>query len=394
MKKPPTAWHKTLSGLLVLLFVVGVQFVFAAPGGIGGTGSPQGGIGGTGIVGIGFIQGFGSIFVNGTEYQLDPQTQYLIDGTAANATQLHTGDGVLVAARIIDGKPYAQRVEIEHAVIGVVDQMDPKTLSLSVLGQSIVLAEGGQVQSAQGRLEPLTDLHPGDVVSVSAFAISNKRWVAYGIRQLIAHEDSRANQPVAVVLRGSVERIDTAQQTALISGIAMKLPAATLSELRIGASIRLTGTESDGQARFTQAQPIVALSELATASQISAVGLVSADGLQLSTPIGTISLSSALLQMPAQTVLIQATTTSASLLGVHDVRSQINPMTVNISMPVNVQTPSIQTPLIQAPTIQTPSIQVPTIQMPSIQVPAIQAPSIPVPSVQMPAIQTPIMPRM
>ena len=374
MKNHPTAWHKTLSGLLALLFVVGVQFVSAAPGGIGGTGSPQGGIGGTGIVGIGFIQGFGSIFVNGTEYQLGPQTQYLIDGTAANAPQLHTGDGVLVAARIIDGKPYAQRVEIEHAVIGIVDQMDTRTLSLSVLGQSIVLAEGGQVQSAQGRLEQFTDLHPGDVVSVSAFAIGNKRWVAYGVRQLITHEDNRANQPVAVLLRGSVEHIDTAQQTALISGIAMKLPADTLSELHIGTSIRLTGTQSDGQVRFTQAQPIVALSELATASQISAVGLVSADGLQLSTPIGTISLSSALLQMPAQTVLIQATPASASLLGVHDVRGQINPMTVNMPMPVNVRTPSIQTP--------------------SIQVPAIQAPSIPVPSVQIPAIQTPIMPRM
>ena len=371
MKKYLTAWHKTLSGLLALLFVVGVQFVFAAPGGIGGTGSPQGGIGGTGIVGIGFIQGFGSIFVNGTEYHFGPQTQYVIDGRAANVTQLHTGDGVLVAAGIIDGNHYAQRVEIEHVVIGVVDQIDTKTLSLSVLGQSIVLAEGGQVQSAQGRLVQLTDLHPGDVVSVSAFAIGDKRWVAYGVRQLIAYEDSRANQPVAVLLRGSVERIDTAQQTAIISGIAMKLPADTLSKLRIGASIRLTGTQSDGQVRFTQAQPIVTLSKLATASQISAVGLVSADGRQLSTPIGTINLSRTLLNMSAQTVFIQGTPTSANLLVVHDVRSQVNPMTVNM------QTPAIQSPSIQAPAIQVPYVQVPYVQVPYVQVPTIQVPYVP-----------------
>ena len=63
------------------------------PGGIGGTGIHPGGIGGTGITALGVIQRFGSIYVNGQEYVLSPQTRYSVDGTAGTAKDLRLGTG-------------------------------------------------------------------------------------------------------------------------------------------------------------------------------------------------------------------------------------------------------------------------------------------------------------
>ncbi|MEB8585002.1 hypothetical protein OW714_02850, partial [Acidithiobacillus ferriphilus] len=68
------------------------------PGGIGGTGIHPGGIGGTGITALGVIQRFGSIYVNGQEYVLSPQTRYSVDGAAGTAKDLRLGDRVTVQA--------------------------------------------------------------------------------------------------------------------------------------------------------------------------------------------------------------------------------------------------------------------------------------------------------
>ncbi|MHB8238014.1 MAG: DUF5666 domain-containing protein, partial [Acidithiobacillus ferrivorans] len=92
-------------------------------GGIGGTGIQPGGIGGTGITALGVIQRFGSIYVNGREYVLSPQTRYSVDGAAGTAKDLHLGDRVTVQAAA-DGRTIAQEVRVEHAVIGRVTEVD------------------------------------------------------------------------------------------------------------------------------------------------------------------------------------------------------------------------------------------------------------------------------
>ncbi|HEY0184037.1 MAG TPA: DUF5666 domain-containing protein [Rhodopila sp.] len=121
----------------------------AADRGIGGTGSPTAepgsgrtadrGIGGTGIVGI--ITGFGSIFVNGIEVEIDPSAVVDLDGTASSASVLGTGQLVAIQADGPANAPRARSISVQSAVTGRIDSLQVGPAILTIAGQVVSVPE-------------------------------------------------------------------------------------------------------------------------------------------------------------------------------------------------------------------------------------------------------------
>ncbi len=388
---------------LLALLLVCVQFGWAAPGGIGGTGIEQegvGGIGGTGIVGIGFIQRFGSIFVNGTEFELDAQTRYVVDGRPLRHVILRTGDAVLVRGAVKDGKPFAQEVRIEHAIVGPVGRVDMESHSLTVLGQTVVIGLGASVQSSRGRVLSLADLHSGDVVSVSALATGGGRWLAYGVHRMAASGGAETRS-VPVLLRGQIDAIDPALQVAKIDGLSVHLPADALSGLKVGAVVRLTGLLDAGVVRWVQATHMAALNVAHAGMQVTAVGEVSSNGGELSSPVGFLALTGMPAHAGAQMVLLNATLKPNGTLDVDHVLADVDPMTVHLPAMSYLSavtrmslTGGDQAGGMGAAMPAPPSGRISTMPMPKMVAPTVQVPSIQAPSVTIPSIQTPTVPYM
>ncbi len=94
--------RRRLGALAILLALYGC-------GGGGGSlaSAGDGGISGTGMA-VGSVTGFGSVFVNGTEFDTSAAT-IVVDGNGATQNDLRVGQVVVVNANFSDGK--ASRVE-------------------------------------------------------------------------------------------------------------------------------------------------------------------------------------------------------------------------------------------------------------------------------------------
>jgi len=124
--------------------------LLTACGGGGGGLSAGGGIDGTGIMSAGVVSAFGSIVVNGTEFDTSTASVFingekLGDGDDAVRDNLDIGMVVTVEGRIKeDGSAVADRVIYSSSVLGPVESvgsLDPATneKDIVVLGQTVVV---------------------------------------------------------------------------------------------------------------------------------------------------------------------------------------------------------------------------------------------------------------
>ncbi len=181
--------------------LAGLLSGFSGPrGGIGGTGVARGGIGGTGITAVGVIQRFGSIYVNGTEYLLSTKTHYRVDGRRANIDALHRGQGVFVDAIPHAGHPVADKVRVQHALIGLVQTVTADGRRLRILGQDIHVSP-----RALARLERTDHVRPtrGMDLAVSAGSPASGRWIATRIRTLPAPH----GRSIRFLIRGTLHTV-------------------------------------------------------------------------------------------------------------------------------------------------------------------------------------------
>ncbi|NND66247.1 MAG: hypothetical protein HKN19_01555 [Halioglobus sp.] len=146
--------------LLVFLLVLGA---------CGGSGS-GGGIGGSGVVSSGTIDGFGSIFVNGVQFDTTGAT-IEIDGAPAREAQLGLGMVVTVFGTInADGVTgTADRVLFDDDLEGPLDAIevsrDGDSALLTILGKEVIVERTGTVFDAVD----FTALAVGDVLEISGF---------------------------------------------------------------------------------------------------------------------------------------------------------------------------------------------------------------------------------
>ena len=143
-----------------------LPFLAACGGGGGSDGGgttpppPTGGITRTGdAVAVGPITGFGSIWVNGVEYDTSTATFIRDDNPSANEDNFKVGETVLVKGTIRDDNTgaVALEVEFEDAVEGPVSSVDEAAGTFVVLGQTVrVVATTSFDDNCSGGLAGLT----------------------------------------------------------------------------------------------------------------------------------------------------------------------------------------------------------------------------------------------
>jgi hypothetical protein len=155
----------------------------ACGGGGGGGGTTPGGGGddgtggidgrGTAVVAQGQITGFGSIIVNGVEYETD-STEFEIDGETGTEAELEIGDVVLISGTVNDDgiTGTATTVTFDDVVEGPVTGKNDALLQLTVLGQTVQVVDG---ETLFDDTPPLTfaTIDVGDVIEVSGFRLAD-----------------------------------------------------------------------------------------------------------------------------------------------------------------------------------------------------------------------------
>lgn len=140
-------------GLLafVLLCLVALS---CANGGIGGTGS---------------VTGFGSVFVNGTEWFTD-EAEITLDGEPGTEADLRIGMVVAFKGSLVGAKSVATELHFDDAVQGPVDAITvvaPTLKDLEILGRTVVLDQSSAVFDDSDPVFTFGSVTEGDVLEVS-----------------------------------------------------------------------------------------------------------------------------------------------------------------------------------------------------------------------------------
>ncbi len=210
--------------LMVCLMLIG-SLISCRNGGGGGL-LAEGGIGGTGFS-SGPITGFGSVFVNGVEFNTD-DTVITEDGVVVSESELAIGMVVTVEGDFdengLTGK--AKRITYEETVEGAVDAIDLADESLIVLGQTVRTNQETVFDGVS-----FDDLALGNIVEVSGFTISG------GIIQATRIEFKSERfiaSTTELEVTGIVEELNDSAMTFRIGGLVIDFGSAVLTDLPDG----------------------------------------------------------------------------------------------------------------------------------------------------------------
>ena len=195
----------------IVLLVVTAVGIASCGGGGGGLASfsPSpgggGGIGGSGITSSGEITSFGSIFVNGIEFDTDT-AEIEVNGERVDEDALGLGMVVLVEGTINeDGRTgVAERVVFDGAVRGPVESAsiseDGNALTLRVLGIAVVVDRRTAVVAGTA----FEDIQENDLVEVSGFADTDGVLRATRLERIEAFVPNES----AIDRQGNVDNLD------------------------------------------------------------------------------------------------------------------------------------------------------------------------------------------
>jgi len=217
----------------------------ACGGGAGGLASASdGGISGTGNS-VGAVTGFGSVFVNGTEFNTAGAT-IVIDGAGATQSDLRVGQVVVVDANFDDDK--ATRIEYRAWIKGPVQAVTVQdaalgNATLTVFGQSV--ATNSATNFSHVQLDPTAAnlLKVGDLVEVSGLLDANGVLVASFL-------EAKALLPEFAVI-GRVGSLTAT--TFRIGGLTVDFSSTNASP-QVGVTVEVKGLAGDfnaGTNRFT-----------------------------------------------------------------------------------------------------------------------------------------------
>ena len=185
-------WH-----LLVLPALVATVPLIPGCGGSSSSGSSSdGGAVGDTVVSRGVITGFGSIFVNGHEFETD-DASFEVDDESGEQDDLRVGMIVTVVGSHHDGRDYAEKVTYDNELKGPVSDIqiiDGNSKILVILGQSVLVTRDTTIDD-DGSLTYDT-IAKGDVLEVSAYV---------GDTQLIATHIEWQNNDDDIEIKGVIE---------------------------------------------------------------------------------------------------------------------------------------------------------------------------------------------
>jgi hypothetical protein len=182
----------------------------------GGGSFVGGGIDGSGLV-FGPISGFGSIIVNGIEFDVDA-ANVTIDGQAATPTDLRLGMLVTVMGTISADSTTgtADSVDFNDAVQGPVSEIDVTAGTFVVVGQRVLTDAATVFDNVT-----LATLAIGDVVEVSGFIDADMNIRATRVERKSDGEDIEIN--------GYVSNLDTGAETFTIGTLVIDYSTAQIN---------------------------------------------------------------------------------------------------------------------------------------------------------------------
>lgn len=197
MKFKHAGWGKIALALLLAVF----STAFISCGG-GGANYAGGGVGGTGMS-TGVVSGFGSVFVNGIEFET-LGTQITVDNGNATENDLRVGMRVEVTAT----GNLASAIVFAPEVKGPVTGINTVNNSLAVLGQTVTIDGNTIFEGVAG----IAGLAVGNNVIVSGFVSSTGGILATYIEKL-------ASAPQILEVKGAVSSHNANNKTFAINGL-------------------------------------------------------------------------------------------------------------------------------------------------------------------------------
>lgn len=204
------------------------------------------GISGTGIV-LGVITGFGSIFVNGVEYDID-QADIDVDSEPSINPQDKLAIGMVVRLSANDNEDgvtgQAVSVVYDDAIEGPVSEVfAPSTVNanqrqFTILGQTVLIdsttttfyaqGNGSGNGVANGAIFSFDTIAVGDVIEVSGFADSdNQMIIATRVEKKVS-----SGQNIPVELHGVIENLDLqVNQSFVLAGVTVDISSITAADL-------------------------------------------------------------------------------------------------------------------------------------------------------------------
>lgn len=210
-------------------------FLVAAAAGVlavacGGSGSSNMSSSPTGmraVMATGTITGFGSVFVNGTEFQTTSAVIRKNGQTVAQA-QLAVGEVARIKGQknAADGQGVAEEVDVDEAVAGPISAIDTTNNVVTVLAQMVKI-NGGTSFSTDIQPADITGLKVGDTIRVDGLTDSSGDIVATRI------ELGSSSSPLQVV--GAVTNLNSMSHTFMINALNVDYSSANLSGFSSGA---------------------------------------------------------------------------------------------------------------------------------------------------------------
>lgn len=206
-------------------------------GGIGGTGGGGGGIGGTGVA-YGTITAFGSVWVNGVEYETSNTTFKTDDNPNGGGRQDDLRVGMVVRVDgSISGKT-ASTITEDESVKGRVEQVVDANRMI-VMGQTIQVDSSTRYDNG---VVPVA----GDYVEVHGQIAGD------GVISGSYIERKTPPSPITYAVKGSVKNQNTANQTFQVGTLTVQYASATVGDMPAGSwnglQVNIKGSSCGGVA--------------------------------------------------------------------------------------------------------------------------------------------------
>ncbi len=229
----------------------------------GGNNNVATGIGGTGKIASGTITRFGSIFVNGVEYNIDTASCSVDDSDVTGNCEANLALGMVVTVEgtVSDSTGSADSVVFDANVAGPVSELKPSpdglTKTLSILGINVAVDTAGTVFDDSAPSVSFATLTEGNVVTASGFVDTIGTLQATYIRKTA---DTAVFDTTTVKLKGTATNV-TGSSFALNGITVTILPGTDLSNLpggqvSAGAFVAVSGILiSDTSVNASRIQP-------------------------------------------------------------------------------------------------------------------------------------------
>jgi hypothetical protein len=216
------------------LGIVLVTALVTSCGGGGGSSTAAGGIGGTGINSVGVVTGFGSVFVNGVEYDTSNANGKVTVNGKSGGSQNDLRIGMVVAVHgTIDsnGKRFADSITYSADVRGPVSGACVPGATITVLGQPVVI--DNQTREDGGFRCDASSV--GQIVEVSGLVDAS------GVLRATRVE-LRSGSGDPLEAKGVVKNFDASAKTFSINGLSVDFSGiAAVNGLANDARVEVTG---------------------------------------------------------------------------------------------------------------------------------------------------------